>query len=79
MAANMEICTTYQTAFNKLNKISIEHYLSVWKYVQTHITNKKDIDNWINSETQPETELDENIEPIKEYIKIDKKLEKKIA
>ncbi|CAG8808561.1 2819_t:CDS:1, partial [Dentiscutata erythropus] len=34
--ANMGLCTTYQTAFNKINGISDKHYDSVKKYIQDH-------------------------------------------
>ncbi|CAG8773687.1 27233_t:CDS:2, partial [Dentiscutata erythropus] len=33
---NMELYTTYQIAFNKINEISDKHYDSVKKYVQNH-------------------------------------------
>ncbi|CAG8807772.1 20975_t:CDS:2, partial [Cetraspora pellucida] len=35
--ANMGLCITYQTAFNRINRISNEHQISVKKYIQAHI------------------------------------------
>ncbi|CAG8554059.1 1716_t:CDS:2 [Dentiscutata erythropus] len=42
---------------------------------------KKDIDDWIDSSTQSENESDilEKIESTKEYVEINKKLQRKIA
>ncbi|CAG8636117.1 17325_t:CDS:2, partial [Racocetra persica] len=38
-AASMGLCTMYQTASNKLNKISNEHYFSIQKYIRIHSNN----------------------------------------
>ena len=37
-AANMGLCVTYQTAFNKLGKIEESHSLSVQSYIQTSVS-----------------------------------------
>ena len=38
--ANMGICSTYQTLFNKLETIAVNHQSSVQAYIQKHVRNK---------------------------------------
>ena len=38
--ANMGICSTYQTLFNKLETIAVNHQSSVQTYVQKHVKNE---------------------------------------
>ncbi|CAG8769343.1 1696_t:CDS:2, partial [Cetraspora pellucida] len=41
---------------------------------------EKDLDNlWIDSDAQPETDTSEDVEPIKECVEIDKRLERRIT
>ncbi|CAG8509210.1 28323_t:CDS:2, partial [Racocetra persica] len=38
----------------------------------------EDIDTWVDSESQPESDASEDIEPIKECVDIDERLKKRI-
>src|SRR5436305_11860832 len=38
--ANMGICSTYQTLFNKLKTIAVNHQSSIQAYIQRHVRNK---------------------------------------